>query len=189
MNATKDHYKNFEELYGQLPSEVDRPSLSSTSVSSEAKAVDKQNKKLLVAAKVRATIGCIECKKLRCIYSAGALTIEEKKFLKQVIEDRAYSCGCELFPPDSPFHSTIICRQALSCNDTMESQYYSSSCVSFPSVCWFCAGPEEMLVEDEYMQNLRSEYAVVRPICFLCRSDGKRPATWGASNVSKKSKH
>ena len=44
-------------------------------------------------------------------------------------------------------------------------------------------------MEDEYMQNLRSEYAVVRPICFLCRSDGKMPATWGASNVSKKSKH
>lgn len=28
MNTSKDHCKKFEELYGQLPSEVDRPSLA-----------------------------------------------------------------------------------------------------------------------------------------------------------------
>ena len=30
--------------------------------------------------------------------------------------------------------------------------------------------------------------AVVCPICFLCHSDGKHPATWGASSVVKRSK-
>ena len=113
INATKDHYKKFDELYGQPPSEVDRPSLSSGSVPSEAKAVDRENKKLLVAAKVRSTIICLECNKPRCIYSAGTLTIEEKVVLRQVIESRAYSCGCQLFPQGSPFHDTIICRYAL----------------------------------------------------------------------------
>ena len=56
-------------------------------------------------------------------------------------------------------------------------------------VCWFCGSPEEMLAEDELMRSLKDEYAVVRPICFLCRSDGKRPATWGPSNVAKQAKH
>ena len=50
MNVSKDHYRRFEELYGQLPSEVDRPSHLSTPAISEAKAVDKEIKKLLVAA-------------------------------------------------------------------------------------------------------------------------------------------
>ncbi len=109
-------------------------------MTSEAKAVDKENKKLLVAAKVRATIVCIECKKPRCVYSAGTLTIEEKKFLKQVIanQNQAYSCGCELFPPGSPFHSTIVCRQALSCSDPMEAQYYSTLCASFSPLLVLC---------------------------------------------------
>jgi hypothetical protein len=98
MDASKEHYKKFEELYGQLPSEVDRPSLSSTSVCSEAKIMDRENKKLLVAAKVRAIITCLECQKPRCVYAAGTLTFEGKKVLKVVITSQAYSCGCELFP-------------------------------------------------------------------------------------------
>ena len=32
------------------------------------------------------------------------------------------------------------------------------------------------------------EDAVVHLICFLCRSDGKRPAMWEALNVAKRSK-
>ena len=66
-------------------------------------------------------------------------------------------------------------------------QYLSSVCVKFP-VCYFCGSPEETLAEDECVQTLKTLYAVVRPICFFGRSDGKRPATWGASNVAKRSK-
>ena len=68
----------------------------------------------------------------------------------------------------------------------MEAKYYSSSCTTFPPVCWYCASPEETLADDELVQDLRGQFAVVRPICFLCRSDGKRPATWGACNVAAK---
>ena len=46
-----------------------------------------------------------------------------------------------------------------------------------------------MLAEDELVRSLKDEYAVVRPICFLCRSDGKRPVTWGASNIAKQAEH
>lgn len=59
MNAVKDHYRKFDELYGQVPSEVDCPSLSG----SEMKAKDKEHSKLLVAAKVRCVIVRVECSK------------------------------------------------------------------------------------------------------------------------------
>ena len=106
LDASKNHYKKFEEMYGQLPSEADRPSI--TSATSEAKAIDKENKKLLIASKVRAVIVCVECMKPRCVYAAGALTLDEKKCLKPLLCGRMYSCGCELFPPDHPLHSTTV---------------------------------------------------------------------------------
>ena len=184
LNVTKDHYRKFTEVYGQEPSEEDRPSLAPT-VSSEAKEADKENKKLLVAGKVRSVIVCSDCSKPRCVYAAASLGSEDRNQLKCLVETKVYTCGSILFPPESPLHRTVICRQNLSCLSPMETQYYSGVATAFPPVCWYCAGPEEMLTNDEFMDNLRSQYAVVRPICFLCRSDGKRPATWGASNVAK----
>ena len=163
---------------------MDRPSLSG----SETKAADKEHSKLLVAAKVRCAIVCVECNKPRCVYAATRLHETEKNQLEQVVQSRMYTCGSELFPPESPLHDTVICRQSLNCCDTMETQYFSSICVKFRPVCYFCGSPEETLSEDECVQTLKKQYAVVRPICFLCRSDGKRPATWGASNVAKRSK-
>lgn len=159
------------------------------SACSDAKEADKQNKKLLIAAKVRNIIVCLECHKPRCVYAAGTLGLNERNYVKLVVDSKMYSCGSALFPPNSPLHSTVICRQALTCNEPVKTQYYSSVCVTFPPVCWFCGSPEETLTDDELIQRMRSEYAVVRPICFLCRSDGKRPATWGASNVAKRTKH
>lgn len=41
---------------------------------------------------------------------------------------------------------------------------------------WYCVGPEEMLMDDEFVQKLKAEYAIVCPIYFLCRPNGKRPA-------------
>ena len=122
------------------------------------------------------------------LYAATRLQETERNQLEQVVQSRMYTCGSELFPPESPLHDTVICRQPLNCCDTMETQYFSSVCAKFPPVCYFCGSPEETLAEDECAQTLKTQYAVVRPICFLCRSDGKHPATWGASNVAKRSK-
>ena len=43
LNVTKDHYRKFTEIYGQEPSEEDRPSLAPTATS-KAKEADKENK-------------------------------------------------------------------------------------------------------------------------------------------------
>ena len=55
----------------------------------------------------------------------------------------------------------------------METQYYSATLVSFPPVCYYCGTGEECLVEDDSIHELRKEYAVLRPICFLCKAEGK----------------
>ena len=72
-----------------------------------------------------------------------ALSGDQRKKVKQVIHSGVYSCGCGLFPTDSSLCDTVICRQALSCKDPMEAQYYISVCVAFPPVCWFYMRPQK----------------------------------------------
>ena len=171
LNLTKDHYKSYSELYGQPPSEADRPS---SVVTSDAKAADIENKKLLIASKVRGVIVCVECNKPRCVYAASTLSYQKKTLLKLAKDTNIYTCGSELFPPNTPLHGTIVCRQALTCTHSMEAPYYSSSCTTFPPVCWYCASPEEMLADDELVQDLRS----------VCRSSSNLfpvPIRWETS--------
>ena len=125
LNLAKDHYKSYSELYGQLTSEADRPS---SVVTSDAKAADIENKKLLIASKVCGVIVCVECTKPRCVYAASTLSYQEKTLLKQAKDTNVCTCGSELFPPNTPLHGTIVCQQALTCTHPMEAQYCSSSC-------------------------------------------------------------
>ena len=125
LNLAKNHYKSYSELYGQPPSEADRPS---SVVTSDAKAANIENKKLLIASKVRGVILCVECNKPRCVYAASTLSYQEKTLLKQAKDTNVYTCGSELFPPNTPLNGTIVCQQALTFTHPMEAQYYSSSC-------------------------------------------------------------
>ena len=68
----------------------------------------------------------------------------------------------------------------------MEAQYYSSKLVSFPLVCYYCGVTEESFVDDDALKHLREEYAVVRPLCFLCQSEGKTPFVKMPTNVKKR---
>ena len=57
--TNKDHYRPFSDVYGQLPSNLDQPSLKVTKeIHNE---IDHQRKSLLVAGKVRSVITCGEC--------------------------------------------------------------------------------------------------------------------------------
>ena len=58
-------------MYGTKTSDEHRPSNKPASVESE---VDKTNKKLLVAGKVRGVVECGECAKPRCIFANTQLT-------------------------------------------------------------------------------------------------------------------
>ena len=187
LDSSKQHYKKFKELYGSDPSDVDRPSRVPTP-SDEAKGVDKAMKGLLVCGKVRGVIICIECSKPRCIYSHSKLTHEQIQVISKLKDADLYTCGASLFPPDSLYHSTIIVREALVCTSNMETQYYSSVLVHFEPVCFYCGICEETLVDNDQIKELKTMYAVVYPICFLCLSEGKSPHCKHPSNVAKKRK-
>ena len=185
LDTTKEHYRPFEELNGSEPTEKDRPSLQQSG-DPEAVEADTKHKLLFNSSKVRAILNCQECFKPRCVYSARKLSLNEKVLLDVVVEDKTYTCRAAVFPPSSPLADTVVVRQNIGCPNPMEAQYYSATLVSFPPVCYFCAVGEECLVEDDSIRELRKEYAVVRPICFLCKAEGKTPYVRMPSNVRKR---
>ena len=120
LNSTKDHYKKFSDLYGEIPSDKDR--LSHTPVpSEEEKQVDKGRKSLLLRRKVRGCIAC-EYNKQRCIYSHSKLTPSEVTEISQTKKSKLFTCGSVLFPPGSSHESTIGFREALMCVINIETQ-------------------------------------------------------------------
>ena len=51
-------------------------------------------------------------------------------------------------------------------------------------MCYYCGMTEESFVDDATTQQLRQEYAVVQPLCFLCHSEGKTPFVKMPTNAS-----
>ena len=187
LDGTKEHFSPFSEVYGKPLSDKDRPSRG-LFTNPEAKECDKNNKALLINSKVRCVITCQECRKPRCVFAAKKLDILAKKRVDDVAGSKLYTCGSFLFPPASGYSLTIVARQCLTCQDPIEVQYYSSTMVAFPQVCYHCGAPEETLLNDIEIIELKKQFAIVRPICFLCRSSGKRPSTRQPNLVAKKLK-
>ena len=148
LDSTKEHYQKFDVLYGQRPSDKDRPTRV-PAPSEEAKEVDKTRRSLLVCGKVRGVICCGECHKPRCVYSQTTLSKEELNELNRIRESRLYTCGSSLFPSGSSHESNIVVRTALVCTSYVESQYYSAVLVHFEPVCYYCGLDEETLVEND----------------------------------------
>ena len=184
LDSSGQHFKHFKEVYGQLPSEQDKPSLGSTK-NSDSDEFDKANRKILSSAgRVRASLTCGECFKPRCVFAEAPLSQKEKDMLYEL--ETSYTCGSILFPPNSPYYSSIITRVNLSCHGCVEAQYYSACLVKFKPVCSHCSCPEETLAEDDLVCTLKQSKQVVGPICFICRSEGKEPHTWGATSNKKR---
>lgn len=142
LDNSKEHCQEFSSVYGQPPSDKDRPSRV-PEPSEEAKEVDKGRKSLLVRGKVRGVMECGECSKPRCIYSPSKLASKDHDAIKHVKESDLFTCGSSLFPPDSVYNNSIVVREALICSSNMETQYFSSVLVHFPPVCYFCGLGEE----------------------------------------------
>ncbi len=81
LDTSKEH---FPDVYEQLPSERDRPSLIPVA-SDEA---DKERKSVLVRGKVRAIIACGECSKPRCIYSPSTLSPKQSKEIEGIKDSK-----------------------------------------------------------------------------------------------------
>ena len=171
LDGNKEKYLKFDEVVAKPLSEKDRPSYI-PKPSDESKEIDKQNRKLLVRAKVRAVVECTDCCKPRCVFSNSKLTADEEIALNRIKESCLYACGSALFPQDSPSISSIIVKEALTYASPIEIQYYNAVLVHFPQVCYYCGATGECLIEDDTTVDLRKAYAVVLPLCFLCKSEG-----------------
>ncbi len=73
-----------------------------------------------------------------CLCSEEAGCMARKK-IEDIESSKVYTCGSFLFPPDSDYSSTIVIRQALTCQDPI---------VAFPPVCFHCGAPEETLLNN-----------------------------------------
>ena len=112
LDASKEHYQKFGDVFGKPISTADQPSLVAVPTE-EQKKTDKDRKSLLVATKVRTVILCGECSKPRCIYANTTFTRDEQIHITSVKESKVYTCGSPLFPTDS---SSIVVREALVCS-------------------------------------------------------------------------
>lgn len=123
------------------------------------------------------------------MYSVSKLSREQIALVESIKDSNLYTCGAPLFPPGLPFENSIVVREALVCSSYIETQYYSAVLVHFEPVCYFCGlGGEESLIDNDEIRELKSSYAVVYPICFLCQSDGKSPHCKQPSNMAKRRK-
>ena len=101
------------------------------------------------------------------VYTQCRLNLQELNEITRIKESHVCTCGWILFSPGSKYEkSIIIVREALTCNTTIETQYYSAKLVSFPPICHHCGIGEECIVNDEEIQELKKICCCVYPI--LC---------------------
>lgn len=86
--------------------------------------------------------------------------------------------------PDGVMKETVYVRECQSCNNEMETTYYSDVNGLNTPVCFFCGDTE--VITNQEIQNLKQEYGLVRPICDTCFQGGKRPAVRNALKTNKK---
>ena len=116
-DASKEHYKAFEDLFGQNTSEIDRPSAESN--------VDDKSKHLMKKERVRDAIECVACKKWRCIFAATKPTAAQMEQLSEITDALQYSCGPPLIPEDHELSTIFVVRQYVSCADLVDTLYFS----------------------------------------------------------------
>ena len=75
LDGTKKHYRPFSELFGEEPSDVDRPSRVPDNDGAQA---DKENTQLFRNTRVRRVVACRNCLKPHCVFAAKVLTPQEK---------------------------------------------------------------------------------------------------------------
>ena len=71
---------------------------------------DTRHKPLFNSQKVCAVIHCQECLKPRCVFSSQKLQWSEKVLLRELTDEKLYTCGSALFTADSPVVHSIVVR-------------------------------------------------------------------------------
>ena len=165
--GSKEHYRKLVSFMGKH--HQTRPTVTGSCSKWGVKS-SRWRKSLLVCGKVRNVIICGECHKPRCVYSVLKLSKEQIVLVESIKESNLYTSGAPLFPPGLPLENSIVVMEALVCSLYIETQYYSAVLIHFEPVCYFCGlWGEESLIDNDEIWELKSSYAVVYPICFLCK--------------------
>ena len=101
------------------------------------------------------------------------LSANEANAVEQIV-DSVYTCGCVLFPPDHPLQFTVFVRVGITCESLMEVCNYGATNVHFLDVCYYCGESEpDQLLDNQYIKELKKQFAIVRPLCIDSCSAGK----------------
>lgn len=169
-DASKQHYKPFDDIYGEDTVEVHRPGAANQE--------NKTAKPYFTKEKVRDAVECVSCGKWRCVYSPTKPSRTTTNEFSQAVDSLMYSCGAPILPEEHPLASVFLVREAMSCNDPVERQYYS--CNKFDLICCKCGITEPDSPLNEKMKN---EFKVVNPVCRQCAEKGEKPIVSGPKSA------
>ena len=106
----------------------------------------------------------------------------EMNTIDRLKDESVYTCGSELFVPDHSLAESVVVRVGITCQ--METQYYGTTTVHFPESCYHCGEVEpDMILNDQYIQELKQQFAVVWSLCKVCHDAGKEAKTRAPNNV------
>ena len=184
LGASKEHYLPFSALYGEIPNEKDLPSHQTTG-DAEAVAADAKHKPLFVSSKVYMLFKCEECFKVGAFMHYTSFSGSRRLFCKICMMRNCTLVALHSFHLIHSLLALLWCGN-INCSTPMECQYCSLKLTTFPPVCYYCGISEETFVEDAETEQLRQEYAVVRLLCFPCKSEEKTPYVKMPMNVRKR---
>lgn len=171
MDAAKEHYKAFDDIFGQDTVEVDRPVAKTQE--------NKSGKAYFTKEKVGDTVECESCGKWRCVYAPTKPPRASKDQFHQAVDTLMYTCGAPILPEGHPVAEIFIVCQDISCSDPVEKQYYS--CKNFDQICCRCGSTEpDVLVNEE----MKCQYKVVNPVCLACLEKGAEPVVSALKTVT-----
>eukprot|EP00117_Sycon_ciliatum_P049208 scpid96882/ scgid34924/ len=143
-----EHYRPFEEVYGQRTTEQHRPSLANGKQQHGIPFTPSAQ----TAKNVMRTVACSECDRPRVLYSERKLKAQDVIALDAKLADMLFSCGASIqdlagdTSADANVASRVYVRGNLTCTQALEMPSYSAGC--FPVVCIQCGGSDNVLHGD-----------------------------------------
>jgi len=137
--GSDDHYKSFEEVFGQSKAltEKHRPSLQQKKRKATSFSPSQQHAK-----NVGLLLQFEECDKWRLLFCKHKLTVQEVSDLQSILDDISYTCETTFEDLELPGRLTNVFVKDHGCADSIEKLYYSCG---FEPICVHCASEE---VED-----------------------------------------
>ncbi|CAB4000678.1 Hypothetical predicted protein [Paramuricea clavata] len=155
-----DHYKPFDDVYGQKTSEKHRPSLVQRNQSNHGMPFSPSAQ---CAKNVGIVVQCQDCDKWRCLYSKKKISRKLHGKVESALEDLSYTCGSVFSDLEDEemrggFDSVFV-KASLDCSQPTEKPWYAAG---FEDICFFCG------VEDDLNTNPESY-----PLCEECKKTRK----------------